>query len=752
MADTTPPKLTGIYLPDTVNLWQNDTLSTVAQGSAQDADSGLDRMVITFDKPLQTPSGASATLIVARATDDLFSTGLILTKAVTAPGVYSIMNIAVYDRAGNVSNYDAAALVAMGVSTTKMTVLTAPPPPPVAPKLIGLSFPTTINALTGPAPLTVSAQISFGTYTPSSVRIALDHSFKSDQGTETYMLVLGGAEDSISDGSATRTYSFLPGSMSGTYTIREVSFFYDVTGERYSTADLKALGFNTTLTAVTDNNNPQITGIVIPSTIDLTRGDANISFTAKGADAETGVKAVVVSFDRPFQSTYGSTYAIDFDGTGDSWSDGVSTMPVLIRSTTGVGAYHVTGASITDNAGNVRSYAAWELAALGVNTTVNVVTAADNAKPQLNALILGSGFTVSNTNTNAIVLVRATDFGSGVARAVITFDKSFVTAAGSANTITLEGSFLADVALDNPFRTGTGPGTYNVTSVTVYDKAGNFSTYTPPELRALGATLEVVVLPSTSGTTPPTGGSGGTGATMGTGGGHVMDLTVANVPSAAFAILRESVSTGQTALTVNSISNQMAVGLLTPQTAMQALLHVAQATTSVATLSYQFFTGKIPTEAGVDYLVSAGGGNANNLGSTYYQSFNIENRYINFAVNLGKVGEGAASFAATYGGLSLTQATKTAYGTIFGTAPTDAKVADLLSGGRDAYFAAYGQDGLNGIGTKAAMVGWLLAEAIKADVGTYAKVNDAFLMDLADGATFAVNIVGVYGKPEYALS
>ena len=66
------------------------------------------------------------------------------------------------------------------------------------------------------------------------------------------------------------------------------------------------------------------------------------------------------------------------------------------------------------------------------------------------------------------------------------------------------------------------------------------------------------------------------------------------------------------------------------------------------------------------------------------------------------------------------------------------------------YFAIYGQDGVNGIGTKAAMVGWLMAEAEKADIGMYAKANAAFLTDLADGATFGVDLVGVYGRPEYA--
>ena len=188
------------------------------------------------------------------------------------------------------------------------------------------------------------------------------------------------------------------------------------------------------------------------------------------------------------------------------------------------------------------------------------------------------------------------------------------------------------------------------------------------------------------------------------------------------------------------------------------LVKRADATTSVATLSYQFFTGKIPSAAGIDYLVSPFGPNPNNLNSQYYQTFSLENRYINFAVNLGKVGEGRTAFEAEYGGLTLSQATKKAYGEIFGLTPTDAKVAALLDPTfviaghamtRAQYFEAYGADGPNGIGTKAAMVGWLLAEAEKADVGQYALSNAAFLTDLADGANFAIDLIGVYGRPAY---
>jgi hypothetical protein len=220
-----------------------------------------------------------------------------------------------------------------------------------------------------------------------------------------------------------------------------------------------------------------------------------------------------------------------------------------------------------------------------------------------------------------------------------------------------------------------------------------------------------------------------------------------SVLTAAYTnILRTAPSADNTAF--KQLVADVSSGKSTMNAGVSAILYAADYTTSVASLSYQFFTGKIPGQAGMDYLVSPTGPNANNLNSAYYQSFNLENRYINFAMNLGKYGEGKDTFAATYGSLSLFDATREAYKTIFGRAPSDEKIHALIDTRVD-YFAVYGGDGPNGIGTKAAMAGWLLAEAVKADVGMYARSNDAFLFDLADGANFAVSLVGVYGKELY---
>ncbi|BAT57581.1 S-layer protein [Variibacter gotjawalensis] len=210
---------------------------------------------------------------------------------------------------------------------------------------------------------------------------------------------------------------------------------------------------------------------------------------------------------------------------------------------------------------------------------------------------------------------------------------------------------------------------------------------------------------------------------------------------------------------LNTMANQMKNGTLTLDQAVAKIVDYADDGTSVANTAYQFFTGKTPTEAGVDYLVNSPDSiNATDLNDAYYQHFNLENRAINFGVNLGKLGEGNAKFVADYGGLSLSQTVGKAYQEIFGVAADQNKINAILNDqvqnasgngttyARSEYFKYYGGDA---IGTKAALVGWLMTEAVKADVGAYAIANEHFLTDLADGkAQFNVNLIGTYASAE----
>jgi hypothetical protein len=203
-----------------------------------------------------------------------------------------------------------------------------------------------------------------------------------------------------------------------------------------------------------------------------------------------------------------------------------------------------------------------------------------------------------------------------------------------------------------------------------------------------------------------------------------------------------------------SLDSQVSANQTTIQQALTTIEQMATATSTVSTLTYEFFTGATPNAGGYAYLIDSQS-NPNNLDSAYYAEFNIQNRFINFSVNLGKFGAGMVPFNDTYGGLSLSDAATKAYTEIFGAAPVAGKIdailnTDVTFGGvtetRAQYFAGYGGDGLTGIGTKAAMVGWLLEVAVQGDLGPYAHANDAFMSTLAMGnASFNIDLLPAFG-------
>lgn len=177
----------------------------------------------------------------------------------------------------------------------------------------------------------------------------------------------------------------------------------------------------------------------------------------------------------------------------------------------------------------------------------------------------------------------------------------------------------------------------------------------------------------------------------------------------------------------------------------------AKATTQVAVLSYGFLADIPLVTEGIDYLVSASGANPNNLNSAYYAGFSFENRFINFSINLVKNGEARENFIQEYGLEGTAYATyQKAYLKLFGhEVPIDEVIWILNqeipngSGGsytRGEYFAQLGGDGGNGLGTRAAMVGWLMAEAVKGGQGPYVDAMRAYLADLSiDGKAGPIN-------------
>ncbi|MBO9547384.1 MAG: hypothetical protein J7528_23020, partial [Caulobacter sp.] len=197
------------------------------------------------------------------------------------------------------------------------------------------------------------------------------------------------------------------------------------------------------------------------------------------------------------------------------------------------------------------------------------------------------------------------------------------------------------------------------------------------------------------------------------------------------------------------------------QDALAYVLNSADNSTALAALSYQFFTGKSPTEAGMAYLTNSAT-NPNDLNDAYYAKFNIENRYINFASNLGLQGEGKDAFAGKYGAMTLTAYIASIYETIIGStyargAGIDPQKAQLditlripaiLSTAQSAGMITSDMTAAQStLALKAAIAGYLMGEAIKSDVGVYAAAANNFMLALATGtATYNTDLTTTY-KP-----
>jgi len=201
--------------------------------------------------------------------------------------------------------------------------------------------------------------------------------------------------------------------------------------------------------------------------------------------------------------------------------------------------------------------------------------------------------------------------------------------------------------------------------------------------------------------------------------------------------------------------------------ALSQVLNDADKTTAVAVLTYQFFTGKSPTKAGLDYLLNSSA-NPNDLNDAYYAKFNLENRFMNFAANLGVNGEGATAFAAKYGAMGFSDYVASIYETVIGGTYAKAAGVDVaaavayLVGTKDAVLATVTSAGMItpnmtpaqvDIALKAAMAGLVMAAAIKADIGLYAGAADNFMLSLATGkAIYNTDITKAYAPHKGAGS
>ena len=259
--------------------------------------------------------------------------------------------------------------------------------------------------------------------------------------------------------------------------------------------------------AIADTTKPVLTSLDFVSTVDVTTGGKYVTFTAGATDTGLGVSYVSVIFDHSWQGQYGNDSSLDaFDST-DSFSDGLSSSREYIDPTSGSGTYNISRVYVYDKAGNYSYYTAADLESLGIATSFEIesLNTIDTTKPVLTSLDFVSTVDVTTGGKYVTFTAGATDTGLGVSYVSVIFDHSWQGQYGNDSSLDAfdsTDSFSDGLSSSREYIDPTsGSGTYNISRVYVYDKAGNYSYYTAADLESLGIGTSFEVIDKNAGVT-----------------------------------------------------------------------------------------------------------------------------------------------------------------------------------------------------------------------------------------------------------
>jgi hypothetical protein len=308
-----------------------------------------------------------------------------------------------------------------------------------SPNLTSLTFPSIVDLSAGNKAVTFSATATDDATGVSQVVVWFDKNIVSDIGSFSLVGLFGNG-DSWSDGVSSETRTFLTANAPGTYTVDHVDV-KDLAGNThtYTPAQLQALGAPTSITvqgSVADTTSPNLTSLTFPSIVDLSAGNKAVTFSATATDDATGVSQVVVWFDKNIVSDIGSFSLVGLFGSGDSWSDGVSSETRTFLTANAPGTYTVDHVDVKDLAGNTHKYTPAQLQALGAPTSI---TLQDGLTDDYSA----------TTATTGVVSIG----GSAIGNIETTGDADWFAVhliAGTTYRFDLEGSDTGQGTLDSP--------------------------------------------------------------------------------------------------------------------------------------------------------------------------------------------------------------------------------------------------------------------------------------------------------------
>ncbi|OYU12070.1 MAG: hypothetical protein CFE38_09825 [Comamonadaceae bacterium PBBC1] len=330
-------------------------------------------------------------------------------------------------------------------------------PDVTAPTLTSLEIPTFVDLSLGKAGLTIVATAQDDISGVKQVIVYFDkpisHTFtlSSNVGSSNNFLGLYGIYDSWVDSAATETFGVLTSNASGVYNVSSVQIT-DIQGNisSYTTEQLNLMGFNTAVTVVGGNPDvtaPTLTSLEIPTFVDLSLGKAGLTIAATAQDDISGVKQVIVYFDKPISKTFtlssdagSSNNFLGLYGIYDSWVDNAVTETIGVLPSNPYGVYNITSVQLSDVQGNVTSYSAAQLNAIGINTSITLVSGLQSGQNYQITPILsndGSAFRL-------VISPSSWDLTVNEITVAVTYDSSTVTYENA--SLVGSGSFVSTIS------------------------------------------------------------------------------------------------------------------------------------------------------------------------------------------------------------------------------------------------------------------------------------------------------------------
>ena len=417
MADSTPPIPGSMTLPGTVNLAGPNPSATFTL-TATDDMSGVHSVVIFFDKAISyLDTQGNVQVASGFFLDPAGGNSYSITQQLSqfaSPGTYHVTDVQLRDKAGNLANYNGAALDALGINRT--FTFTGGTPDSMAPVPTALGLPSNVDLNAVAPTATFSATVTDDVSGVYSVVVFFDKAISYIVGGSV-QTASGFFLDPVGNGTFSHTEQISQFASPGVYRITDMQT-RDKAGnlKSYNGAELIALGLDTAFTftgGTADTAPPVPTTLGLPANVNPS-GTPTVTFSAGAVDDISGVQSVVIFFDRAISYLAGGTLQTASGFFLDPSGNGSHSISQQLSQLARHGTYHVTDMQLRDKAGNLKSYGINELTALGFNTEF---TFTDGVTEHAPAIISdGGGMSAALAapeNSRAVTTVVATDADAG---------------------------------------------------------------------------------------------------------------------------------------------------------------------------------------------------------------------------------------------------------------------------------------------------------------------------------------------------